>query len=77
MLYRPETNRCNSCIVENHRGWMVPCIPDSNDVQIIWGYLNVPQEDIEKFYKLPEKSSAHPYWLEIGGWSNAEEYLSL
>lgn len=57
---RPEKDRCNDCIDENHREWMVPCILDVDGSA--WGYTSVPEHACKQFYAFPEKNSDKPYW---------------
>jgi hypothetical protein len=68
MFHHPETNRCNACISDKSRGWMVPCIlGDNGDA---WGYGSVPDADVDKFMSLRESSSVHPHWT-AEGWSDS------
>lgn len=70
MFRRPETDRCNECIDPDLQGWMVPCVLD--DDGNAWGYGSVPKEACDEFDALPERSSEHPRWRRIGGWSDSE-----
>ena len=69
MFRRPETDRCNECIDQSHKGWMVPCVMDEDGNA--WGYGSVPNQELEAFYALPEKSASLPGW-QMGGWSDDE-----
>lgn len=68
---REETDRCNECIDQSFKTWMVPCCLDENGNA--WGFTSVPDKDCEKFYALPEKSNSLPYWQREGGWSETGE----
>lgn len=70
MFRREETDRCNECIDQSHKGWMVPCCLDKDGNA--WGYTSVPDKECEEFYALPEKSDSLPHWQRIGGWSDSE-----
>ena len=67
---RPETDRCNECIDQGHKGWMVPCVLDADGDA--WGYTSVPKDACDAFYALPEKSDSFPHWRRIGGWSDSD-----
>ncbi len=66
---REETDRCNECIDQSHKGWMVPCCLDKDGNA--WGYTSVPDKECEEFYALPEKSNSLSHWQRIGGWSDS------
>ncbi len=67
MFRRPETDRCNACVADTSRGWMVPCIL-TDDGEAAWGYSSVPQEQCEAFYAMDEADKSKPSWNRIGGW---------
>lgn len=69
MFRRPERDRCNACISDKSRGWMVPCI--LNDNGDAWGFGSVPDADVDNFMSLREASSIHPHWT-TKGWSDSE-----
>lgn len=54
MFRRPETDRCNECIDQSHKPWMVPCILNKDGDA--WGYCSIPNDALNSFYELPEKS---------------------
>jgi hypothetical protein len=63
----PETDRCNECIDQEYKGWMVPCVLNENGDA--WGYTSVPQDACDAFHQLPEKSTLFPSWTKFG-WSD-------
>lgn len=74
----PHRDRCNACISEDFRGWMVPLLPTPDGDA--WGYTSAPDSACNEFYVLHEKSKDHPYWLRIGGrcgWSNAVDAYGI
>lgn len=73
-FFRPDDNRCNACVTKKQRGWYVPLCTDSDGT--IWGYTSVPDEAIQIFLGLPEKSDVYPSWIGTRGWSDSE-LLSL
>jgi len=69
MFRRPETDRCNGCIDQSHKSWMVPCILNKDGDA--WGYGSVPNDALNDFYELPEKLDTLPGWTR-NGWSDSK-----
>lgn len=67
-LRNKEYDRCNECIDQKEKGWMVPCCLDAEGRA--WSFGAIPDFECEIFFSLPEKSPNHPHWRRKGGWSD-------